>query len=500
MRIVGLVIAASLLSGNTHAVCGHDSRDASEVYAATDAVFYGQVTRLQRSDAEIRVVRSWKGVADQLVAVGTADAFDSGISLDPGRSYLIWAARDRRGHLRVVPCGRTAVVDTARFQADLKWLDNRGDGAPSQNDERLKAYQQADSALANRQFDEAARLFETVLQAPDFVYRREARVGLGLAYRNLGRFRAAVGIYTKELNDSFGTMASWDEMRSRSRRAEAQWGLAVSLLASGEYPRALQAIDDATNKFPAWVTCGNAGWENDYRNALYRGLALERLGRYSEAVGSYLAAALGEFDDPTAALRLADLYESLGRLGDLAQFAARAPDDRGRQLLRVVELRGMEHRREYPALVALLSQRKHTGGMPWESHVRHFEWEAAEAAALLSRHPDETTPLLVEELGNLGDQGFTYYALGLCGTPEATRILSAELINPERAGYQMTLVHALTLAGAPGREALDRLARENTAIARYRDYRFPSRWYLENGVEFPAIPRNLGLPQPEALD
>ena len=133
-------------------------------------------------------------------------------------------------------------------------------------------------------------------------------------------------------------------------------------------------------------------------------------------------------------------------------------------------------------------------------HVRHFEWEAAEAAALLSRHPDETTPLLVEELGNLGDQGFTYYALGLCGTPEATRILSAELINPERAGYQMTLVHALTLAGAPGREALDRLARENTAVARYRDYRFPSRWYLENGVEFPAIPRNLGLPQPEASD
>ena len=58
----------------------------------------------------------------------------------------------------------------------------------------------------------------------------------------------------------------------------------------------------------------------------------------------------------------------------------------------------------------------------------------------------------------------------------------------------MTFVYALTVAGAPGRQALDRLSRDNTAVAQYRNYPYPKHWFLEDGIELPAIPRDVELP------
>lgn len=492
-----MALAACLVTIDARAVCGSDSRDMPAVFATTDAVFYGQVARLHAAEVEFRVLRSWKGVPERFAIAATEGSLISGAPLGPDKYYLVWAVRDRHGRLKVVRCGRTSLSDTEAFRADIKWLDNRVVGRTEQQEAQFKTYQSAQGALANRQYAEAARLFESVLQGPDFLNRRECQIDLGFAYRKLRRFRAAVGIYTTELNDSFGTTGSWDDRGARNRRAAAQWGLAISLLGCGEYSRALQAIEDSTNKYPAESWCGNAAWQDAYRNAFYRGLTLERLGRYSDAVRSYLDAALGEYGDPTAAIRLADLYESAGRLTDLARVSTRDAGYAGEIVRRVVELHEMESGQNYQALVMLLPLRKHSLGMPWEDFVARSEWEAAEAAALLARHPEATVGLLGKELENVGDHGFVYYALGLCGTRDATKILEAELTNPERAGYMMTFVHALTVAGAPGREALDRLSRDNTSVAQYRNYPFPKHWFLDDGIEFPAIPRDVELPRAE---
>ena len=371
-------------------------------------------------------------------------------------------------------------------------LDASTANAPSESvDLHRQTYIKARTAFANRQFEEAAESYELYLRSGDSRYGAEAQVSLGLAYQKLERCDDAIRTLSEVLKRPEPESAS-ENWLLRNHKASAQWGIALCLMAKREYRSALQAIKDSATKYPPESFCGNAHWQDAYRNALYRGLTLEHLKVYPSAVQSYLDAALGEFEDPTASIRLADLYEATGQFDDLKEFAHHL--EPRHTLRRAVELRDLEHRGDLEALVVPLRARARVLGPPWESHVRMFEWEAGQAAALLARHPPATLPLLKTELNRVGDHGFVYYALGLCATPEASAVLKEALLDKEKAGYVMTLNYALTLAGKRGRAVLDELSRSHPEAVTYRSYPFPVHWFLEVGIEFPNLPRTLRLP------
>jgi tetratricopeptide (TPR) repeat protein len=330
---------------------------------------------------------------------------------------------------------------------------------------------------------------------PGFRHRRESRIKLGVAHEKLAHHEQAVDILRPVLD--LGNDAPWDPRTGNGLRAEAQWSIALSFLHLGDYESALQAIEDAEERHPAPRNCGDERWVDEFRNEVYRGLALEHLGRYPEAVQAYMRASAGIHQDPTPVLRLADLYESTGQWEKLRTFVGATDDSRLASIRRVVELRELEHRDDLQVLFAHLFEQAHIVGALWDPEVRRRHWERLEVAELLARHPPRVARL--KDNAAFGwDRGVLYYTLGLTGTKEAAAALRDQVLIDPVQGYRTeVLTYALGLAGEPGREVLDELAKAYPAVATYRAKKYPRHWFLDEGLEFPPLPKECVLP---ALD
>ncbi len=487
------------------ALCGADTRGLPEVYAASDAVFMGTALRIwvpyvpARSKdrcfsrvnemlVDFRVLRSWKGVTETFVTVDNSSFADLGTPIAEGRTYLVWAKRAADGRLTLPNCGRTSTI--AGRLSDVQWLIGET-ALAEESDARLDGYSLGITAMASGQYAEAIALLEPLAADPMFRHRRECRIKLGVAYEKIARYEQAVDILGPELD--LRNDAIWDPRTGNGLRAEAQWSVALSFLHLGDYKSALQAIEDSEKRHPTPRNCGDGRSVDEFRNEVYRGLALEHLGRYPEAVQAYVRASAGIHQDPTPALRLADLYESTGQWEKLKTFVAATDDPRLATIRRVVKLREHEHRGELEYLFAAFHNIPHVGA-PWDPKVRRQHWERWEVAALLARNPAEATRLK-DRASFRYDRGVLFYTLGLVGTKEAAAALRDQVLIDPVQGYRTeVLTYALSLAGEPGREVLDELAKAYPAVATYRAKKYPRHWFLDEGLEFPPLPTATVLP------
>jgi tetratricopeptide (TPR) repeat protein len=488
-----------------HALCGVESRSLPEIYAASDAVFIGTALRVwvpyvpprgreqcfpavQEMLVDFRVLRSWKGTSESFITVDNSSVADVGTPIEEGKTYLVWADQGPRGRFRIPGCGRTFPL--GRSASDVQWLASQRSGGVSADDPRLNVFALGLALEAEGNHGEAVQSLEPLAADSGFSLRRDARVALGVAYENLGRYDDAIDLLQPDLK--LANDPSWDLRTGKALRAEAQWSIALSLLHLGKYELALLAIEDSEKKYPAPHNCGYGVALEGFRNELYRGLTLEHLGRYNEAVQAYLRAATGLPQDPTPVLRLADLYESTGQWDKLKAVASGPAIARSATLRRVVQLRELEHRSDLATLFTFLDERV---GALWDPEVRKQNWDTFETAALLARHPTEILRGAREVIAAPWNRGIRYYTVGMTRTKEGAAILRDEVMKKPVQGHRTELlVYALRAAGDPGRDALNQLASAHPAVAVYIAKEYPGHTFLEPGIDFPALPKAVELP------
>ena len=495
------------IPSQVHAVCGVDPRSFAEIYAASDAVFIGTALRVwvpyvpprdkdaciqasQEILVDFRVVRSWKGGSETFITVDNSSFADLGTRIDEGETYLVWAKRGPSGRLWLPGCGRTAALD--RAQSEVQWLVSRQSDGVSTDSPRLDAFALGRVAEARGHHGEAVQLLGPLAADSTFPLRRDARVTLGIAYERLSRYQDAIEILQPELKLANDPM--WDPRTGSAFRAEAQWIIALSLMHLQQHEAALEAIADAEQRYRA-PHCGYGFAIDEFRNELYRGLTLEHLGRYPEAAQAYLRAATGIHQDPTPAIRLADLYESTGQWDKLKAVASGADNPRLANLRRVVQLREAEHQHDLATLFYFLDERV---GALWDPEVQRQNWGAFEAAALIARRPEEIMRGMKDRIAAPWNRGIVYYTVGLTRTKEGAAILREALLKKPVEDFRTELlVYSLRVAGQPGRDVLRRLAATHPAVATYLVKKYPEHWFLEPGLEFPPLPKAVELPRLE---
>ena len=288
----------------------------------------------------------------------------------------------------------------------------------------------------------------------------------------------------------------------RNYRPRAQWLIGSILFEKGDYKGALEAYQTARLKYPiqTWCNVQEDSWR--YRYALHEGLTYEHLGLYNEAVNSYLRAYVP---------RVADLYDAAGQLENLKRFLESKDEESynaaselarkkfsreemkkyhpTRRVHNVIKVYALGQTRDWPALIDLLRKWSSSGTGDGREDV---------VARILARYPEETMPLLKQELATTWiRRELIYKVLGYAGTPEAVGILKSIAEKAHGMEWTLSVIHALSLAGEPGETAimeLDKIAKADLkrAINQYKSGELRESY---EPVRFPPIPAKLSLPK-----
>jgi hypothetical protein len=214
--------------------------------------------------------------------------------------------------------------------------------------------------------------------------------------------------------------------------------LAVCLEEEKNWADALDEYRVSLKRIPRVSDCGNALSGIFVENQMSQGRCLEALGRHREAVEAYLLANSEFFClfEPGAARRIVDLYEAAGRIDAFKklleqrnrQYLASLPADLkeqpewtverhpDRRLYRILEVKEATRLERWDKLVEVLKGSGPPGGLD-----RPEAWLAAE---VLATRADKAVPLLKPALSSEpGRSTWVIHALGLCGTPDAVKIL-----------------------------------------------------------------------------
>jgi len=390
----------------------------------------------------------------------------------------------------------------------------------SQASELLKM---ANEAYKEKNYDRAVKLWGQIQtnykganEWPKAVYNT------GIILKEQKRFDEAIEIFKEllasDVNDTepgAGIMEAY-----RNYRPKAQWETGDCLLAKGDYAGALEAYQLTEQRHPFRSWCGTCLLAYEYRYALYKGLCLEYLGRYNEAVKSYFKAVMNTpSSNPTINIRLIDLYQNTGQTTVLEKIlneidtylikrlvkehGTKIYDDRDfdehfatKTIRRVLEIRRMGEKANLPGLVEL-TDAKESSGDTENYRGRLQNWEAIEAAKALAQYPDKAVPLLKSKMDGDADDKLIYYALGLCGTKEAVGILKSEAIKQKNINWTIPAVYALNSAGDTGKATLDELAKLaqgnlKIAIQRFKEGKLGD---ADNEIKFPRISKKIKLPE-----
>lgn len=354
----------------------------------------------------------------------------------------------------------------------------------------------AESADLAGKSDEAKRYWVKVVE--DFRGTRwwaKAVLEIGRTCKEQRRYGEAISWFQRVLDEpENGRWALGD-----GGRFAAQWAIGDCFLEQGRYEQALAAYRATREKYPSRSGCGTCLDGELNRTALHEGACLENLGRHAEAAEGYYRRALSPGGDwnPILSSRLVDLYEAAGQVADLEAMldARHLPSG---PLRRILEIRRMEIAQDWDSLVSLL-RGEHTTSGPEKQHARTVEYEAMEAAKRLARHPDQAVPRIKARLNTSRpqDRPWFFYALGLCGTPEAVAVLKQLALDDQNKAWAFPLAYALKVAGEGGLKAIKDLSPMATGnlksalqVERPRDLRAS-----ENEITLPKIPAALKLPR-----
>lgn len=304
------------------------------------------------------------------------------------------------------------------------------------------------------------------------------------------------------------------------QRSEAQYQLAECLEREGRHAEALTAFVEA-EKCPRGSFCGNACSAFWVQTLIGQGRCLELLGRHQEAVDAYFRAASDTLNgiSPLVIRRIVDLYEVAGQTDSLTKLLHQrdqellAKQDPG---LNVDPAEWVKLRTPSFAIRQLIEVREDARAERWSKLVDVLDGPGivylcpgpqpshlTDAARLLASRPEKTVPLIRAKLGKDTDYrpAWLYYALGLCGTSEAVKVLKAKADAIDQQSWEegrhwelCELCYALRLSRL-GKEALSEYrtsGSDNTKHALDKVEELSGRSEY-SPWQFPAIPRDLRL-------
>ena len=342
------------------------------------------------------------------------------------------------------------------------------------------------------------RIVRTNLDVPT---KAKAWFNLGLTYQKLGEHDEAINAFKQIFSMNVNDREPGGNIMEpyRNYRSWAQWQIGQSLFAKGDYTGALEAYRTTRLKYPLQSWCNVERQLAEHRYALHEGLTYEHLGLYPEAADSYLRVYI---------LRVAELYEAAGQIDDLKQILSKRDQEYyssiselarekfsdeelkkyrpSHKLHKILEIHELGKNRAWPTLIQLLLSWSLGGGDGREDVV----------VRILARHPEETVPLLKQEVAQPGAHPkLIYTALGLAGTPEAVATLKSIAEKQENSFLALSLVQALSLAGKPGEEALAELEKkaENELKKAIEHYKRGGLRQPNATIKFPALPAKLNL-------
>lgn len=367
----------------------------------------------------------------------------------------------------------------------------------------------AESAHLAGKADEARRIWERVVaEFRGTPWWGKAILKIGRLCKEQRRYGEAISWFRRVLDEpEMGRRALGD-----NDRFDAQREIGDCYLERGQYDHALAAYRATREVYPFQNGCGTCQDGVLNRTALHEGVCLEHLGRHPEAVEGYYRRALSPGGGwyPMLSSRLIDLYEAAGQVADLEDMLdehdgrlagkvggtkpADARDLPSWTIRRILEIRRLQVARDWDGLISLLHH-EHTTMGPEKQHARTLEYEAVEAARRLARHPGLTVGRLKARLetSRPEDRPWFFYALGLCGTPEAVAVLKRAAVADPDSRWASSLVYALKMAREEGRMAISALA--PTATGHLKSSLSHDSGVDEQEVPLPEIPAALKLPR-----
>jgi tetratricopeptide (TPR) repeat protein len=253
----------------------------------------------------------------------------------------------------------------------------------------------------------------------------------------------------------------------------------------GNYQAALQAFEKVM-KGPKERSPDKKKYIEPLENIYYRAACLDAMKQYAKAVELYRQVAVAEPADTKAnqasipaAARLVDIYLAAGQEEELPELIVALPSS---AISRLLHIRKLEQARDWPGLIDLLES---SPKFSYSLQKRGAEYEALEIVRTLARHPDEFIPLVQKVLPAPGQSSadskkavrdsWLLYGLGLCGRPEATKILGDELKKAAWFHRQpvtnevsvFAIVQGLAMSGPEGRALLLNTTEEPFSVFNY---------------------------------
>jgi tetratricopeptide (TPR) repeat protein len=396
----------------------------------------------------------------------------------------------------------------------------------------------ANKAFEAKEYTRALELYSAALKTDlDAPTKAMLIFNAALTHKAVGQFDEAIKAFSQVCTTGADDKEPGGHIMEayRNYRPRAQWEIGNCLFAQKKYREALKAYQATETNYPFQSWCGNEQAEYRHRYAFCQGLCHDWLGETASAVCLYFRAisdSAGLYSNPTAHLRIVDIYEAGNQETDLESLLQKMDREhlakmKG-QLLReslpsdeeilkwsptktirsILKLREMGTAKDWGGLVGLVKIKGTVAG-PDEAYARRGNWEATEAARMLSTHAEETVPLLIARLEHADRQDvkWLYYALGRCGTEQAVAALKSNAVKETNCWWTNAVVYALSLAGEKGDAVLTDLEEKaegnlKGSITRYRqgkigdrdeDVQFPA---LRGVPRLPAAPEELKIAQP----
>jgi len=325
----------------------------------------------------------------------------------------------------------------------------------------------------NREYQKVVEAYEKLLkETTDVPTRAKIKFNLGMTFQMLRLFDKSIDNFNAILAMDVDDREPGGHIMEiyRNYRPRAQWEIGNSLFGKGDYAEALEAFRLSRTKRPINTGCGTCNITIARRYNIVEGITLEALGRYSEAVVTYLKA-----DEP----RLAEIYFKAGQIDDLREFVNKSIDDL---------MRKHSWNREYATRASRLGNLKIMidaydleKSEDWKelfklayryANLRDYGGNNI-PVTILARHTDKLVPQMMYELRkelHANEIGVIYEILALSETDDSITLLKS-LISKNGLHWEnaLILIRTLNLAGDKGKRTLDELeplSKNNLKIAR----------------------------------
>jgi tetratricopeptide (TPR) repeat protein len=326
-----------------------------------------------------------------------------------------WQCGQDLEHLKTLASLFKSSGDTYGHNLVLRMIAKAEVSGVSESESAEAILELAGKAHKAKNYEEAIELWEQIeSDCKNTSAWLKAVLNIGKALKEQKKFDDAIKQFEKLLTCNASDMEHGSNIIQawRNCRADAQWEIANCLFAKGDYSGALAAYQASEKKYAFHSCCGNWARRHESRCAVYRGLCLEHLGRYDEAVETYFGGATQQaWGNSTMCIRIVDLYQSANQVETLMRVLGeidiyrrdKAIREHGSQIVedpdfdehmftrtmrRILEIRALGKKEDVSALVELVvtaSPKVHAH--EYRDRVTHCD--AIEAAKVLAQHPDE---------------------------------------------------------------------------------------------------------------